>query len=358
MEKKFYRKGTTIIFAVLIFLLAVLYGCNSSEKTAYSVQMSNWPESWQSYGKPSLVNNCNLLSYGYSDKLHIWNTNNGEQTSLNVTDKDKGLFLIGNKESIAIGYSNRIEVHKLNDSSNIKVYNLPVPGKKNYQLFEEEGKLWAVYYPAFSYDNPEEIEVWNIIEQKQLIRFNLNSPKAVIQKVVLNIKAGLLVLGYGKPWLDNDLPSYVEYYAEVFSLKDGSSIYKLASHTQGVMTLSISSDGKYVATGGSWGDGKLKLWDMITGKLLYEFKTKREPKLISLFADWEQVRAIAFSKDNKLIAFGGGDYKIYVMNVENGQIVKTFEGANLVLNVSFKESGKELCSISMDGFFSLWKIVD
>ena len=77
--------------------------------------------------------------------------------------------------------------------------------------------------------------------------------------------------------------------------------YKIA-HKDGVSALSVSPDGKLLATAGN--DGTLKLWDARELKVLATLKGHDGP-----------VNAVAFSPDGQFLASGGKDRTIRIWNV-------------------------------------------
>jgi serine/threonine protein kinase len=82
----------------------------------------------------------------------------------------------------------------------------------------------------------------------------------------------------------------------------------LNGHIGPVTAVSVSPDGKRIATGGY--DGVLRTWNATDGKELLTLRGHR---------DW--ITAIAFSHDGKMLASGSGDGGLMVWNARTGKVV-------------------------------------
>lgn len=117
-----------------------------------------------------------------------------------------------------------------------------------------------------------------------------------------------------------------------------------------VTALDFSGDGKLLATGGGAPSrgGELKLWDVVSGKLVREFTE----------AHSDTVFAVEFSADNKLIASCAADKFVKVFDVATGKFVKSFEGhTHHVLGVSWMSDGRTLASSGADNVVKVWDFI-
>jgi WD40 repeat protein/serine/threonine protein kinase len=114
-------------------------------------------------------------------------------------------------------------------------------------------------------------------------------------------------------------------------------------HTQRVLSVAISPDGKVLASTGF--DGTIKLWDLATGELL---KT--------MVAHQNYGRYLAFSPDGKLLASAGFDTKVKLWDVARGEELKTLAGHTHgeIRRVAFSPDGRSLASVGEDGAAILW----
>jgi len=93
-------------------------------------------------------------------------------------------------------------------------------------------------------------------------------------------------------------------------------------------------------------DGTIKLWDSATGK-----------QLRSLEGHTDDVLSIAFSPDGRMIASGSRDKTIKLWDVLTGTQRRSFEGHLSEVNtVVFGRDGKLILSGSDDGTMRLWRL--
>jgi WD40 repeat protein/serine/threonine protein kinase len=110
---------------------------------------------------------------------------------------------------------------------------------------------------------------------------------------------------------------------------------KLPYHDRGIFGLGISGDGQRFATAGS--DGRVKIWELATGKLLQDI-----PVFIAFLG-------AAMNHDGTLVAAAGIDKAVHVWRVDTGE-----EQYNLVghtqptMGVAFSPDGKRLISTTAD----------
>lgn len=114
----------------------------------------------------------------------------------------------------------------------------------------------------------------------------------------------------------------------------------------GVLSLSLSRDGKLLASGGR--DNKVKIWDAESGKLLKSFDGHQD-----------DVLCVALSPDGKYVATCCLDGWLWVREVETGRSVETisFE-TNCPCAVAFSPDGQWLASGGKDGTIHLDRVAD
>jgi WD40 repeat protein len=122
---------------------------------------------------------------------------------------------------------------------------------------------------------------------------------------------------------------------------DGKLIHTLTGHSDRVLNVKFSPDGKLIAT--SSGDKTIKLWDR-NGKLLHTFQ-----------GHGDEVNAVAFSKDGQTIASGSEDGTVKLWTLD-GTLIRTITGhQGRVWGVSFSPDGQILASSSDDRTIKLWQ---
>ena len=122
-------------------------------------------------------------------------------------------------------------------------------------------------------------------------------------------------------------------------------IYNFTAHTDSINSISISPDGKLLASGSH--DSKIKLWEINTGKVVQKLN------------NGNSVYAIAFSPNGSIIASGDCDNNIQLWNVNLGNKIRTLrhKGSFSVINsLSFSPDGQILASAGSDRIVKLWDV--
>jgi WD40 repeat protein len=122
---------------------------------------------------------------------------------------------------------------------------------------------------------------------------------------------------------------------------------RLAGFAERVVALAFSRDAKLIATGGGapTEDGEVRIYEVATGKLVTDIKNGHS----------DTVFGVAFSPDGKILATCGADKFVKTWEVPSGKLVKSFEGhTHHVLDVGWKADGKLLASAGADNVVKVW----
>ncbi|MBM3971885.1 MAG: hypothetical protein FJ302_18795 [Planctomycetes bacterium] len=116
-----------------------------------------------------------------------------------------------------------------------------------------------------------------------------------------------------------------------------------------VLSLAFSRDGKWLATGGGEASrsGELHIWDVATQSLSKDFKD----------AHSDTVMSIEFGRDGKYLVTGAADKFVKLWDIASGKLVKSFEGhTHHVLGVSIKADNSLLASAGADNAIKIWNV--
>jgi len=179
------------------------------------------------------------------------------------------------------------------------------------------------------------IELLNVLQQAVLEgreRNRLETHSDAVVSVSLSPDGKTLASGS----LDNTI--------KLWDVTTGKEIRTLKGHSKAVVSVSLSPDGKTLASGSY--DKTIKLWDVTTGKEIRTIKGHSK-----------SVRSVSFSPDGKTLASGSWDNTIKLWDVTTGKEIRTIKGhSSGVLSVSFSPDGKTLASGSEDKTIKLWDV--
>ncbi|HJT21174.1 MAG TPA: caspase family protein, partial [Nitrospira sp.] len=124
----------------------------------------------------------------------------------------------------------------------------------------------------------------------------------------------------------------------------GHDLRVLRGHTGAVHALAFSPDGAWLASGG--GDTSVRIWDVAGGR-----------ELRAVTSTFGAVRAVAFSADGKTLATGGSDGSFRLWDPATGKELKSVRGQfGIVYALRFSPDGRLLATGSSDTQVHLWDI--
>ncbi|MBD1937109.1 WD40 repeat domain-containing protein [Microcoleus sp. FACHB-68] len=129
----------------------------------------------------------------------------------------------------------------------------------------------------------------------------------------------------------------------LWHLKTGQQTYQFTSHAGQVLTLTISPDGKILASSDKTEQrSHIYIWDLHSGKLLR-----------TLFGHKKSIHALALSPDGETLA--SGSHKVKIWNLQTGEPVRTLFGhKEWVYSIAISSDGETLVSASADKTIKIW----
>lgn len=133
---------------------------------------------------------------------------------------------------------------------------------------------------------------------------------------------------------------------ELINAQTGAPLVKLSGHANQVRAVAFSPDGKLLAAaGGNPGQfGEIKIWDVAARKELRAWRGHRD-----------NIFALAFSPDGTKLATCSYDRMIKLWDVATGAEIKNLKDhTDAVFSVAFSPDGKRLASASADRTVKIW----
>lgn len=195
--------------------------------------------------------------------------------------------------------------------------------------FSPAGKLFAAAYTSPDYWQ-NSVDFWNTLTWT--ITDTLRTGTAL--NVAFSPDVGLLAITPDR------------YAIQVWDLGEEEWLYTLhTSFTGAVNRIVFSPDGLTLASGHY--DGTISLWDMRTGEMILVIETE------------EVIESLAFNSDGRLLA-SGGSYEnslVRLWSAGSGTLLRTLEGhKNGVNHLLFSPLDQYLVSASYDGSIRLWGV--
>ncbi|PVV01919.1 hypothetical protein BB560_003643 [Smittium megazygosporum] len=126
-------------------------------------------------------------------------------------------------------------------------------------------------------------------------------------------------------------------------------------HHLPVTSVAVSPNGKYIFSCSK--DGSIVKWDFQTRKKLIQIKGRKKNASSKTPGHSGEVLSLAISSDGKYLASGGSDSCIHIWETNNLNKICTFrQHRNSVTGLAFRKGHNQLYSCSLDRMVKLWDV--
>ncbi|CAI2173766.1 5163_t:CDS:2 [Funneliformis geosporum] len=142
--------------------------------------------------------------------------------------------------------------------------------------------------------------------------------------------------------------------ADTFSFPIENPSIKSGRHDLTVTCVAIAENDQIFYTGSK--DASITKWNLLTGKKLHTFPGGRK-EVKNFDGHNNHVLSMAISSDGKYLATGGADKKVNIWSVKEDKLLKCFtQHKDSVSGLAFRKGSNQLYSASYDRAIKLWDI--
>jgi WD40 repeat protein len=165
-------------------------------------------------------------------------------------------------------------------------------------------------------------------------KFMLDGHAEMVRSLQFSNDGSLLAAAGGMPGQSGEV--------KIWRVADQSLVRTIAGHSDNVLDVAFSPDGKYVATCSY--DKLAIIWDVATGEKIRELKNHVDA-----------VYSLAYSPDGKLLATGAGDRTVKVWDTDSGKLLLTLsDSLDTIYAVAFSPKGDMIAAGGADKSIRTW----
>jgi len=189
------------------------------------------------------------------------------------------------------------------------------------------------------------VRIWDAIIGEEILTLEVPSSRSLedswlapppstsqVKALAYNPKGSNLAIAYGDGTL------------RIWDVVTGKELRSIPAHGEAVSSVAYSPDGKHLATASF--DHTVKIWDANSDVLVRELRNHQD-----------QVYKVVFNADGTRLASVGKDRVVYVWDVATGNIIRSINDKHDdVVCAAFNRDGSLLASSTKDGSIKVWDI--
>lgn len=287
-----------------------------------------------------------LVSGARDGKVILWNLQTGERLREWLADKE-------GVETIAIASDGKTLVSGGIDGQ-IKVWSYP-KGKLLHEISGHSAPISKVIIVAepttnrqliISTSDDRTIRIWDLSTHRSV--GTLDGITGYAADLIITPNRRYAIASEKQGIGDNTSPKI-----QIWDWHQRKIVRTIPLPESGFSPLAVTPDSKYLI-GGSFGQltgrnsaiNTLKLWQIATGKLSYEFPD-----------NVESIESLVVSKDGKLLVCGTYDGKVKVWNLSNRKLSSETESyGKPIVKLTISNDGHTLVGGLEDGRISIWQL--
>jgi WD40 repeat protein/tRNA A-37 threonylcarbamoyl transferase component Bud32 len=143
----------------------------------------------------------------------------------------------------------------------------------------------------------------------------------------------------------------------LWNLKTGRHLRTLRGHTDQVLSVCLSPDGRYALSAGGYTDRTIRLWDTASGECLRVFGDEPDsPRGVNSVPKVPSKR-VRFSPDGRFAISGGSDTTVRIWELATGRCLRVLDGHDgAVQAVVISTDAQFALSASEDGTVRRWEL--
>ncbi len=143
-----------------------------------------------------------------------------------------------------------------------------------------------------------------------------------------------------------------EHKIRIWDLTTGECLHEIVAHSQPVLTVAFSADGRYLASGGM--DKTVKIWDTTNWEPL---PTEIVHHSLILSVAFSPVPIAATSASDYQLIVGSGDRLIKRWQIATSECLQTYaEHQNWVWSIAYSPDGSKIVSAGEDETIKIWDV--